>query len=112
MKMKFRRCDLRALLAALLLTSAGSFAADNPIDAAIASERMPADRAEDEWRKPREVLSFLEIAPGQHVLDFYSGPGYYSELMSRVVGPQGSVLAYNNELYYQAAHHDLMNRMG
>jgi predicted methyltransferase len=73
---------------------------------------MPADRAEDTWRKPREVLNFLEIAPGQHALDFYSGPGYYSELMSRVVGPTGSVLIYNNELYAQAAHHDLMNRLG
>jgi predicted methyltransferase len=83
----------------------------NPIDAAIASERMPGDRDEDGWRKPRDVLQFLEIAPGQHVLDFYSGPGYYSELMSRVVGPTGSVLIHNNELYAQAAHHDLMQRL-
>ncbi|MBC7983661.1 MAG: methyltransferase, partial [Candidatus Obscuribacterales bacterium] len=60
-----------------------------PIDAAIASERMPADRVEDAWRKPREVLTFLEVAPGQHVLDFYAGPGYYSELISRIVGPTG-----------------------
>jgi predicted methyltransferase len=85
--------------------------AANPIDAAIASERMPGDREEDTWRKPREVLSFMEVAPGQHVLDFYSGPGYYSELLSRIVGPTGSVLIHNNELYAQAAHHDLMKRL-
>lgn len=89
-----------------------AFAEDNPIDAAIASERLPGDRIEDAWRKPREVLSFLEIAPGQHVLDFYAGPGYYSELLSRVVGPTGSVLVYNNELYAQAAHSGLMKRLG
>jgi predicted methyltransferase len=88
------------------------FAQDNPIDTAIASDRPPADRVEDAWRKPREVLDFMEAAPGQHVLDFYAGPGYYSELLSRVVGPTGSVLVYNNELYSQAAYSGLMKRLG
>jgi predicted methyltransferase len=82
------------------------------VDAAIASDRMPGDRSEDAWRKPRDILMFLDMAPGQRVLDFYSGPGYYSELLSRIVGPAGSVLIYNNELYAQAAHHDLMKRLG
>ena len=87
-------------------------AADDPIDAAIASQRIPTDRVEDSWRKPSEVLRFLEVAPGQHVLDFFAGPGYYSELLSRIVGPTGSVLIYNDALYTQAAHHDLMVRLG
>lgn len=91
---------------------AADAASKDPIDAAIASERMPGDREEDAWRKPREVLKFLEIAPGQRALDFYSGPGYYSELLSKVVGPSGSVIIYNNELYAQAAHHELMKRTG
>jgi predicted methyltransferase len=107
---RFVHVRIVAALVAGLLT--GSSYAQDPIDAAIASERMPGDRDEDAWRKPREVLRFLEIAPGHHVLDFFSGPGYYSELMSRVVGPSGSVLIYNNELYAQAAHHDLMKRLG
>jgi predicted methyltransferase len=88
------------------------YAQDNPIDAAIASERLPTDHVEDAWRKPGAVLRFLEIAPGQHALDFYAGPGYYSELLSRVVGPAGSVLIYNNELYAQAAYSGLMKRLG
>jgi predicted methyltransferase len=99
-----------ALSFAMQLTDA--IAEDNPIDVAIASERSPADRAEDAWRKPREVLAFMEAAPGQRVLDFYAGPGYYSELLSRVVGPKGSVLVYNNELYAQAAYSGLMKRLG
>jgi len=73
---------------------------------------MSGDRMEDAWRKPREVLAFLEVAPDHHALDFYAGPGYYSELLSRIVGPKGSVLIYNNELYAQAAHHDLTKRLG
>lgn len=87
-------------------------AADDPIATAIAADRPPADRAQDTWRKPQAVLNFLEVAAGQHVLDFYAGPGYYSELLSRVVGPTGSVVIYNNELYTQAAHHELMMRLG
>ncbi|GFE84366.1 methyltransferase [Steroidobacter agaridevorans] len=85
--------------------------ADDSIAAAIASARMPADRVEDSWRKPHEVLQFLEIAPGQHVLDFYAGPGYYSELLAHIVGPTGQVLIYNNELYNQAAHNGLTSRL-
>jgi predicted methyltransferase len=85
---------------------------EDPIAAAIASERMPGDSVEDAWRKPDDVLRFLEVAPGQHVLDFYSGPGYYTELLSRIVGPSGRVIVYNNELYNQAANHELLRRLG
>ncbi len=103
------------LLLAFGFHGAASKAANTPTDpiaAAIASERLPGDRVEDAWRKPQDVLQFLEIAPGQHALDFYSGPGYYTELLSRVVGPTGRVIAYNNELYNQAANHELLTRLG
>jgi predicted methyltransferase len=70
------------------------------ISAAVASTERPADdREQDVWRKPSEVLSFLELRPGMHVLDYFAAAGYYSELMARVVGPQGQVIAYNNAPY-------------
>jgi predicted methyltransferase len=106
------RTHLVTCFAALLLLAQHGAGASDAIDAAIASERPPADRAQDAYRKPAEVLRFLEAAPGQHVLDFFAGPGYYSELLSRVVGADGSVLIYNDALYTQAAHHDLMVRLG
>jgi predicted methyltransferase len=34
-----------------------------------------------------------------HVVDYFSAGGYYTELLSRAVGPQGQVIAYNNEPY-------------
>ena len=86
-------------------------AAEDLIGEAIASERMPTDRVQDSWRKPDEILRFLEIAPGHHALDFYAGPGYYSELLAHIVGPAGRVLIYNNELYNQAAHNGLTARL-
>ena len=70
------------------------------IDAAIAStERLPGDADEDGWRKPKEVLTFLEARPGMHVVDYFSAGGYYTELLSRVVGSDGQVIAYNNAEY-------------
>jgi predicted methyltransferase len=111
---------LPTVFASCLMVSCFAFfgqhaaAADNdstPVDAAIASARLPGDSIEDAWRQPREILTFMEVAPGQHVLDFYAGPGYYSELLAHIVGPSGSVLLYNNALYAQAAHSSLMKRL-
>jgi predicted methyltransferase len=67
---------------------------------AIASpERSAEDRAEDAWRQPATVLDFLRVRPGMHVIDVFAGGGYYSELLARVVGPTGKVIAYNNPPY-------------
>lgn len=72
------------------------------IDAAIAStDRPAADRKQDSWRKADEVLEFLELRPGMHVIDYLAAAGYYTELMSHVVGPEGEVIAYNNPPYLE-----------
>lgn len=70
------------------------------INAAITStERLPGDADEDAWRKPGEVLAFLEVRPGMQVVDYFSAGGYYTELLSRAVGSTGRVIAYNNPEY-------------
>ena len=75
-----------------------------------ASDRPPtAHRTNAAGRA--KCSQFLEVAPGQRVLDFFAGPGYYSELLARVVGIDGAVLLYNDALYAQAAHHDLIQRL-
>jgi len=77
---------------------------DAIIDAAIAStDRLPDDSKEDEWRKPKEVLTFLGVKPGMAVIDYFSAGGYYTELLSRSVGEQGKVVAYNNAAYLKFA---------
>lgn len=66
---------------------------------AIASAARPAgDRAEDAWRNPAVILTFLQVRPGMRVLDAFAGGGYYTELLSDIVG-DGAVLAYNNKAY-------------
>lgn len=74
------------------------------IAAAIASpDRLPDDREQDARRKPAELLEFAGIAPGMHVMDAFSAGGYYTELLSRIVGPDGEVVAYNNGAYAKFA---------
>jgi len=70
------------------------------IDAAVANtDRTAEDKERDARSRPAEVLTFMELRPGQHVLDYFAAAGYYTELMSRVVGPNGKVIAYNNDEY-------------
>jgi predicted methyltransferase len=74
------------------------------IDAALANpDRFAGDSEQDAWRQPAEVLKFMELRPGQHALDYFAAAGYYTELMSRVVGPDGKVIAYNNAEYRKFA---------
>ncbi|HWK73486.1 MAG TPA: hypothetical protein VNQ81_04395 [Povalibacter sp.] len=74
------------------------------IQAALSNpNRLTGDAEEDAWRKAPEVLSFLNVQPGMHVIDYLSGGGYYSELLASIVGPQGQVIAYNNPAYAKYA---------
>ena len=61
--------------------------------------RLEADYARDAGRKPAEVLEFFGIGAGDTVLDLFSGGGYYSDLLSHVVGPDGRVIAHTNAAY-------------
>jgi predicted methyltransferase len=83
------------------------------VEAAIAStERLAGDHDEDGWRKPKEVLTFLGVRPGMHVLDYFSAGGYYTELLSRIVGESGQVIAYNNAAYLKFARDKPEHRYG
>lgn len=74
--------------------------------------RSDADRGRDEARKPAQVLEFFGIKPGMRVLDMFSGGGYYTELVSYVVGPGGSVSAHSNEAYAQYVGDETITRYG
>jgi predicted methyltransferase len=83
------------------------------IDAALANtDRFAGDSDQDAWRQPAEVLKFLELRPGQHALDYFAAAGYYTELMSRVVGPDGKVIAYNNIEYRKFSEDAPVKRYG
>lgn len=79
-------------------------------DAVANKSRLESDYARDAGRKPAVVLEFMGIAPGQTVLDLFSGGGYYSELLSHVVGADGHVYAHSNEAYLSFAGDEFIDR--
>ncbi len=67
------------------------------IEAAIASDRRPADeKARDANRKPGEIMTFFGVEPGDTVAELMAASGYYVGVLSEVVGPQGTVYGHNN----------------
>jgi predicted methyltransferase len=58
--------------------------------------RSDDDKARDAQRKPDQVLTFLGLRSGDTVLDIWSSGGWYTEVLSIVVGPEGKVLSQNS----------------
>jgi predicted methyltransferase len=74
--------------------------AADPFDAAVAhSGRSAADLKRDATDHPAELLRLTGIKPGMQVADVLAGDGYYSEMLSYLVGPGGKVLLINNKQY-------------
>ena len=89
-----RRLIALAVSLALPLTAAAAEPAD--VAAAVSAPGRQQDHiALDEVRKPAEVLRWLGLERGDRVLDYFTGTGYYAEIMARAVGPRGSVTGTN-----------------
>jgi predicted methyltransferase len=84
-----------ALLATpLTLAAAGP---TGPIAAAVADASRPkADTDTDINRKPAETLAFAGVKPGMAVGEFFPGGGYFTRMLSKVVGPTGHVYGIEN----------------
>lgn len=84
-----------------LLAACGQQEAEPPRAAAAVADpdRPQDDRADDELRKPAKVLAFIGIEPGMSVFEMEAGPGYYTELFSKLVGPDGEVVMQNPESF-------------
>src|SRR5689334_18141910 len=68
------------------------------IAAAVADPNRPKDHREaDALRKPAETLAFSGVKPGMTVGEFYPGGGYFTRMISDVVGPQGHVYGIEND---------------
>jgi predicted methyltransferase len=57
------------------------------------SIRPEADRARDADRKPAELVAFAGVKPGDKVAELAPGGGYFTRILSGVVGPEGRVYA-------------------
>lgn len=70
------------------------------VESALANPaRSAADRERDARDKPADVLALARFKRGDTVADVLAGGGYYSEILSNIVGPNGHVLLVNNPGY-------------
>jgi predicted methyltransferase len=107
-----RRLFAAMLLVANLCICCAASAADI-YDAAVAHAGRGADDLQrDVIDRPAAVLRFSGIRPGMQVLDFFAADGYYSELLSYVVGPKGHVLLLNNTPYDKFVKDAWKDRIG
>jgi predicted methyltransferase len=91
-----RRASFLVAFAALnALATAGATA--DIYDEAVAHAGRPAvDLERDPIDHPAEVLRLAGIGRGMRVGDILAAGGYYSELLSFIVGPRGEVLMLND----------------
>ncbi|WP_395375974.1 class I SAM-dependent methyltransferase [Marinicella sp. W31] len=72
------------------------------INAINAKVRLPSEKMRDTDRKPYEVMKFSLIKPGDHVVEITPGEGYYTALLSRVVGEKGKIHAVDPARAFKA----------
>jgi len=53
--------------------------------------------ARKKWQKPDALVRALRLRRGQMVAEIGSGPGYFTPLLARAVGPSGHVFAVDPE---------------
>ena len=82
------------------------------VEAVLANPaRSSADRERDARDKPAEVLALARFKRGDTVADILAGGGYYSEILSGIVGPGGKVLLVNNPGYDNFGKKGLAERL-
>jgi predicted methyltransferase len=83
-----------ALIALAPVSAATAARADPAIEKAIADpRRSDANRARDVYRHPAETLAFFEVRPGQTVVEFYPGGGWYTEILAPALNGNGRYVA-------------------
>ncbi len=99
---------LRVTSLALIPSLSGAAAlAQDVVSGAIANPSRPAeDRSVDALRKPGETIRFAGVRSGMKVGEFYPSGGYFTRLLSSVVGPSGHVYGLENRGWRMAVEVD------
>lgn len=71
-------------------------------------DRPAKDKENDEIRKAAAVLQFTGVRPGMTVVELEAGSGYYTDILSRIVGESGSVVMQNPAAFDQFLKPEVM----
>ena len=69
--------------------------------AVAAKDRSPENVKLDAGRKPAQVLQFLGLKSGMHVLDLVGANAYWAEIEAPVVGARGHVTVWQPSQFYK-----------
>lgn len=78
-----------------LLASCAATSSENYNDILTSPSRPDAEKTLDAVRKPNEVMAFYQVQRGTKVADIFASRGYYTAILSQLVGPQGVVYSAN-----------------
>ncbi len=79
-----------------LVLAAGCAASSADYNAVLTNTNRPEnERQLDAVRKPQEVMAFYGVKKGDKVADLFAARGYYTAILSQLVGPEGVVYSAN-----------------
>jgi predicted methyltransferase len=101
MKSLLLAASMAVSLAAVAVVAAP--AVPGAVAAAVADKGRDADRKDDERRHLAEVVAFSGVKSGDKVVDLIPGSGYFTKVLSKIVGPKGHVfMIWPNEYAKEA----------
>jgi predicted methyltransferase len=96
--MRTSRWLAAGLILTAVLVSYGLEAAEHVpgyVAKAVADAARPdEDKQLDALRKPAETLTFAGIKPGQKIAELIPGRGYFTRILSKIVGPKGRLYEF------------------
>ncbi|MGZ6015247.1 MAG: class I SAM-dependent methyltransferase [Phenylobacterium sp.] len=96
-----------ALIVLCVASGAAMAAAPAFIAQALSDPARPKDDvAADAIRDPADTLVFAGVKPGMTVAELFPGGGYFTRMLSDIVGPKGRVFAIENAGWKGAAKAD------
>jgi predicted methyltransferase len=109
--LNMRQCLLALAVLTLATLVPPNAWADRYSDAVAHEGRPAVDVKRDEIDHPAEVLRLSGIRAPMVVADFLAADGYYSELLSYLVGPKGRVYLLNNDAYDKWSENEWQGRI-
>jgi|SRR5579862_2788025 predicted methyltransferase len=85
--------------AALLFAASAALASSVPtyVAKAVADASRPKDDIKaDALRDPADTLAFAGVKPGMVVAELFPGGGYFTRMLSDIVGPKGKIYGIEN----------------
>lgn len=84
---------MKLALAAVVALAAAAPSIPAAVTAALADPARADQQGDDARRQAAAVLAFAGVKPGDAVIDYLPGQGYWTRIFTGVVGPRGRVIA-------------------